>query len=243
MRLRQVALVAADLADAERQLTGTLGVERCFRDPGVAVFGLENALFPVGTGFLEVVSPTTGGTTAGRFLERRGGDGGYMVILQTEEDLDAVRARLAGLDIRIVFEAPAPGITGLHLHPRDVGGAILSIDRTDDWDAWPWAGPVWRDHVVTDTVTAMAAVEIAAGDPTAMCARWAAALGRVPEEPTTIRLDEGVLRFVPADADRGEGVDALDLVGAAGQPARTEVVVGCTVRILPGDPAEASRPS
>ncbi len=34
--------------------------------------------------FLEVVSPVTAGTTAGRLLEKRGVDGGYMIILQTD---------------------------------------------------------------------------------------------------------------------------------------------------------------
>jgi hypothetical protein len=224
---------------AEDQIVTALGVERCFRDPGVAVFGLENALFPVGSAFLEVVSPTREGTTAGRFLERRGGDGGYMVILQTDEDLDAVRARMERTGVRIVFEAPAEGITGLHLHPRDVGGAILSIDRAEDWAEWPWAGPVWRDHVVTGTVTGIAAVEIAAADPEAMCTRWAEVLDRAPRDATTIALDDGTLRFVPADPSRGEGVDALELRGAPGVAGRTAVVAGCTMRIVEGsrDPA------
>ncbi len=224
--------MAGDLEEAERQIVAALGVERCFRDPGVAVFGLENALFPVGSAFLEVVSPTRDGTTAGRFLERRGGDGGYMVILQTDEDLDAVRARMERTGVRIVFEAPAEGITGLHLHPRDVGGAILSIDRAEDWAEWPWAGPVWRDHLVTDTVTGIATVEIAANEPEAMCARWAEVLDRAPRDATTIALDEGTLRFVPADPSRGEGVDVLELQGAPGTPAQTAVVAGCTMRIV-----------
>lgn len=62
MRLRQIALVAQDL-------------EVCFRDPGVADCGLHNALMPIGTSFLEVVSPARTGTPASRLLERRRGDG------------------------------------------------------------------------------------------------------------------------------------------------------------------------
>src|SRR3954464_2439099 len=93
-RLRQVALVARDMAAAEQELTGALGVEVAYRDPGVGEFGLENVLFTLGDTSLEVVSPIREGTTAGRYLSRRGGDGGYMVILQTD-DLDAARARVA----------------------------------------------------------------------------------------------------------------------------------------------------
>ncbi len=57
LRLRQVAVVAADLAAAEKDVVDTLGLERCFRDPGVGAFGLRNALFPMGDQFLEIVSP------------------------------------------------------------------------------------------------------------------------------------------------------------------------------------------
>ena len=46
-----------------------LDLEVGFRDPGVELFGLRNAVIPVGDTFLEVVSPIKEGTTAGRLLE------------------------------------------------------------------------------------------------------------------------------------------------------------------------------
>src|SRR4051794_11157989 len=58
IRLRQVALVAAELAPVLDDLHDVLGLEVAYRDPGVATFGLENAVLPVGTQFLEVVAPT-----------------------------------------------------------------------------------------------------------------------------------------------------------------------------------------
>src|SRR6185437_1873079 len=152
IRLRQVALVAHDLAPVEASITEELGVELCYRDPDVAVFGLKNALFPIGDKLLEVVSPMQDGTTAGRQLSKRNGDGGYMVLLQVD-DLAAMRSRIETHNVRVVFTAPGPGITGLHLHPKDVGGAILSVDQADKWDEWPWAGPHWRDHITTRVVT------------------------------------------------------------------------------------------
>ena len=151
MRLRQIVMVAADLAAAEERIGAALGVELCFRDPGVATFGLRNALFPIGDQLLEVVSPTEPGTTAGRQLDKRGGDSGYMVILEVD-DLGPLRDRFDTHGARIVYEAVTEGIVGLHLHPADVGGAILSVDQTDTWGEWPWAGTVWRDHVRTDRV-------------------------------------------------------------------------------------------
>ncbi|MFY8139098.1 MAG: hypothetical protein ACOVMO_00145, partial [Caulobacter sp.] len=76
MRLRQIALVGADLAAAEADIRAVLGVDYAYDDPGVGKFGLKNAVFPVGETFLEVVSPKAEGTTAGRLLDKRGGDGG-----------------------------------------------------------------------------------------------------------------------------------------------------------------------
>ena len=78
-------------------------------------------------------------TTAGRLLDKRGGDCGYMAIFQVD-DLDPVRARLDDRDIRVVFQAQATEIEGLHLHPKDVPGAIVSIDATTEPSEWTWAG-------------------------------------------------------------------------------------------------------
>ena len=57
LRLRQVALLARDLEATVEDLRAVFGIEVGFRDPGVAFFGLANAVFPVGDAFLEIVSP------------------------------------------------------------------------------------------------------------------------------------------------------------------------------------------
>ncbi|WP_134322095.1 VOC family protein [Cumulibacter soli] len=230
MRLRQVALVAADLGPVEREIEQQLGVELCYRDPGVGHFGLRNALYPVGDKLLEVVSPTEDGTTAGRLLDKRGGDGGYMVILQVD-DLDALKSSFEPNGVRVVHVARGAGIEGIHLHPRDVGGAILSVDRTEDWGEWAWAGPDWKNHIKSNVVTDLVAVEIQADDPAAMAARWAQVLGRsaVAEgDAHVIALDEGAIRFVTLADDRGEGVSAIDVQSADGSTS-TSMICGTRV--------------
>lgn len=104
LRIRQLALVARDLDLVVGRLCDALGVEVCYRDPAVSAFGLHNALMVIGDTFLEVVSPTREGTTAGRLLERRDGDGGYMVLLQTD-DLAADRRRFTRLGVREVWHS------------------------------------------------------------------------------------------------------------------------------------------
>ncbi|MGB6086698.1 MAG: hypothetical protein WBF74_08885, partial [Parvibaculum sp.] len=78
MWLRQVALVAHDLGPVVEDLGAVLGLKVAFRDPGVGVFGLVNAVMPLGGEFLEVVQPVKDDASALRYLHRRGGDAGYM---------------------------------------------------------------------------------------------------------------------------------------------------------------------
>jgi hypothetical protein len=132
-----------------------------------------------------------------------------MVILQTD-DLDGFGDRLGELGVRVVLEARMPGIHGLHLHPSDVGGAILSVDETDDWTDWPWAGPDWREHRRTGLASGIVAVEIQADDPAAMAGRWGEVLGR-PVEETVVALDGGEVRFLPVLDDRGEGLAGVEV--------------------------------
>jgi catechol 2,3-dioxygenase-like lactoylglutathione lyase family enzyme len=210
MHIRQIALVTRDIEPAVRTLTSLLGVEVSVRDPGVAQFGLENAVMPIGTTFLEVVSPLRAGTTAGRLLERRG-DSGYMVILQTA-DLATDRARLAQVDARVVWEVALDDIATVHIHPKDIGGAIVSIDQPVPSESWRWAGRDWRRCVHTETVSRIVGAEIEASAPEAMAARWATVLGLpLPRGgDTRIELDGGRVSFVRARA-RGEGLSAIEI--------------------------------
>lgn len=211
MRLRQIALVARELRPVEESICQALDLEVCFRDPGLAHFGLRHGLYPIGDHILEVVVPKRSGTTAERFLDRRGGDGGYMVIVQVD-DLDAERARLETAGIRIVFEAKGKNIEGLHLHPKDVGGAILSIDRASPAESWEWAGEDWAYHRREDVVNDLVAVDIQAEDPDEMAERWSVALGKPVSASREIALADASIRFVPAKDGRGDGLASADLV-------------------------------
>ena len=216
MRLRQIALVAGKLTPVVDDLRAVLGIDVGFNDPGVRMFGLENAVMPVGDTFLEVVSPVEEGTTAGRYLERRGGDGGYMVMIQTD-DFRADRARLDALGVRIVWSAELDDISGMHLHPRDVGGAILSLDQPLPPESWRWGGPEWKEHVRRESVSEIATAEIQSDDPERLAHRWGDVLAREARKSGAgweIRLDRGALRFVRATDGRGEGLGGFDVAVA-----------------------------
>jgi hypothetical protein len=218
MRLRQVATVARELEPVVNDFRAVLGIEVAYRDPGVSAFGLHNAVMPVGDTFLEVVSPRQPGTTAGRYLERQGGDAGYMVILQTDENMDSFRRRMKKLGVRVVWTGDHDDMRGTHLHPKDLGGAILSVDWANPRESWRWAGPGWQAKVRTQVVREILAAEMTSKDPEAMARRWAQVLklAAVAKEGGRweIALDRGRLLFSPVAAGGSEGVAAFHLDAA-----------------------------
>lgn len=247
MRLRQVVIAARDLETTVADLIAVLGLEVAYRDPGVAAFGLVNAVLPVGDTFLEVVSPVGETAPARRFLDRAG-EGGYMVMVQSER-LDADRERVAALGVRVVWQADLDDIRGTHLHPADVGAAILSIDAAEPPASWRWAGPAWERHVCTERVRAVEGVELAAADPAALAARWAAVLGRRAEAQGdggfAIPLEWGTIRVARApgatrahvrgyDLSAADAGAALVAARARGLPTRdrTVVIAGTALRLV-----------
>ena len=198
IRLRQVAMIAPDLDPVVEELRDAYGLEVCFVDPGVGEFGLRNALLLVGDQFLEVLSPISEGTTVQRLLDKRGGAGGYMVIFEVD-DLDRRVAHVRRHGVRVVWEGDLPDIRGRHLHPADVGGAIVSLDQPVPQGSWRWGGPVWPTlDTGASSVDGIVEVTIGAVDPAAMQDRW-----------RTLDIDEAV-RFVPAGR-RGEGIEGVTL--------------------------------
>jgi hypothetical protein len=219
--LRQIALVAKDRDQVALDFRRVLGLEVGHVDPGVAQFGLHNAILPVGGQFIEVVAPVQEGTTAGRYLERRRGDGGYMVILQCS-DHAPVKRRVAELGLRRVLEFDAKQYSCLQLHPRDTGGSFLEVDHQagsvpPDGAWWP-AGAHWQDAVRVERVRAIAAAEIQAPDPPKLAARWGEILGlapsRTPGGAPALALANATLRFVPDADGRGEGLGGIDLAAS-----------------------------
>ncbi len=243
-RLRQVALAAVDCDATASQLQETFGWPEPFHDPGVGHFGLTNAVFAAGDTFVEVVSPVEPDTTAGRYLERRGGDSGYMAISQMP-DLDEARRRVADAGVRVVWTADLADIAGTHLHPKDVPGAIVSLDWADPPESWRWAGPEWTGRAPEHhPAGAISGLTIEVTDPVGAAERWGRVLGlTVIDEggAATIELEHAGqdLRFVPAGSVGGEGITEVRLTTERPIP---EVRIGgvrfvTTTRAAGGEPA------
>jgi hypothetical protein len=219
MRLRQAVFVGRDLESTAAALCDILGIEVAYRDPGVAKWGLANVVCSVGDDFLEIVSPKQDGTSAGRYIDRRKGDGGYMVILQVPDAVPE-RARVTALGIRAVAEKNAGDYTYTHFHPSDTAGVLLSIDSVtpppgaDAAKFWPPAGAGWQKHGRSDVSNGLAGVELQNADPVGTAALWSKILDRPVErkgEALRVALDGGEIRIVPIADGRGPGVSAFDV--------------------------------
>jgi Glyoxalase-like domain len=200
VRIRQIVFAAQDLARGRELLATLLRLDPPFRDHGVGEFGLDNAVFCYGDQFIEVISPIRPDTAGGRHLARHG-DSGYMLILQTD-DLARERVRFDALGVRRVWQAEYDDIAAMHLHPKDIGGAIVSIDEPRPAASWRWGGPNWRVQPGAAGQQRVRGLTLCSPEPQALARRWAEVLDRrAPQDLAgrwRVTLGQGFVDFVPA---------------------------------------------
>jgi hypothetical protein len=198
-RLRQAVLTARDLDSTVTTLRERFGLGEPYHDPGVAQFGLTNAVFAIGDTFLEVVSPTdtsvAGAATAARQLERSGSDvSGYMAMIQVA-DLASARARAEAQGVREVFAVEFDDMAEVHLHPGDVRGALVSLSEPKPPESWCWGGEGWERRAVPGRLVG---IDVAIADPDTTARRWAALAG-------------GEIPGVSFGSGQPEGIVAIEL--------------------------------
>ena len=220
IQLRQICLVARELEPVLENLTDILGINRCYVDPGVGAFGLENTLMPIGRNFLGVVAPVEENTAGGRYLDRRDGDGGYMVITQADSRQSQQQVRQNALDngVRVAHESQRGDWNMCQLHPGDLIASFLEIesDGYNDFQGYwnPVGGTGWEDKVKQDVTVDYRGVELQSKDPVTLAELW----GRVAGLPIerrgaefTIEFNNATIRFVEEKDGRGPGLSGLDI--------------------------------
>jgi hypothetical protein len=110
----------------------------------------------------------------------------------------ALRTRVDGLGIRRVWNVDLPDISASHLHPADIGGAIVSVDEPRPAGSWRWGGPGWRDRSAPGRFT-HAVLETP--DPDALAQKWGLVFGLTADR-RRLFLADAVLHFTEGPADR-----------------------------------------
>ncbi len=207
LRLRQICLAVPRIDPVVDDLQAIFGLSVCHRDPGLAAYGLENALLPVGTDFIEVVAPVRADTAAGRFIHRSRGHGGYMAIFQTDDPLRR-QAAAAAMGVRTAHEIDRPGYRSVQLHPRDCRAAFIEFGHSASGEqrsgAWWPAGPHWHQHRRTDATRRLLGIVLESPEPAVLAVHWS----RILELPigadasaASLQVEQARIGFSAGPAD------------------------------------------
>jgi hypothetical protein len=235
MRLRQVAIASYNLNECERILNKELKIKTAYRDEEVEKYGLNNIVCPIGGEFLEVVSPYTTDTTAGRFIDKKKGAAGYMTIFQCEDSLER-RKFIENKGIRALnaFDNNGDFINN-QFHPKDLPGALLEIDSVtntnykEKYADWPPAGPNWRQKIDEQYVQGIVGATIAAEDPKNLSKLWSEVLDSkliVENNCPSVVLENANIIFVQAKSDY------TDLVGIKIKASQKRLNIGQNIKML-----------
>ncbi len=229
LRLRQVAIIGNEYERTEDALSVVFELGVAYRDPGhrpareagVSIFGLRNFVMPIGNQFLELVEPLEDGptTAGGRYLQRRGGPGGYMLLFQVpRSDYALHQQRLAELDVRVVAagDISEQESEAIHIHPKDLPGCLVELrwcenEHEPDGDWWP-VEREWQSHRNTEFATAICGAEIQTPEPMVLALRWAEVLGvstEIVDGDPTIPTTDGPVTFIEPSDGRPEGLGGI----------------------------------
>jgi hypothetical protein len=115
----------------------------------------------------------------------------------------------------LVWQFEAHDIAAMHLHPRDIGGAIVSLDQPVPPASWRWGGPGWEERPVGPLARDLTGITLASPDPDALSRRWSEVLD-CPRSPGShgdfeIPVEGGRLRFEVASPGAPEGIVAAEI--------------------------------
>ena len=237
MRLRQIAIASYNLNQCERIINKELNINTAHRDEEVEQYGLNNIVCPIGGEFLEVVSPFTTNTTAGRFIEKKKGPAGYMTIFQCEDSLER-RKFIESKGIRHLNSFDNGKYSDFIInqyHPKDLPGALVEIDSVrntnykEKYADWPPAGKNWRQQINEEYVEGIVGATIAADKPIELAELWSEVLDSeliTKKDTPYIILENANIKFVQSKNDY------IDLVGIEIKASQKRLDMGTKIKIF-----------
>jgi methylmalonyl-CoA/ethylmalonyl-CoA epimerase len=122
-----IGIAVDDLEAAIREYERSFGVAPVHRER-VEDQGVDEALFAVGSSYIQLLGATAPDTPVGRFLARRG-EGVHHVGYRVE-DLTAALAALRAAGVPLIDEVPRPGSRGTLVafaHPKGLRGVLVEL--------------------------------------------------------------------------------------------------------------------
>ncbi|PPR17137.1 MAG: hypothetical protein CFH33_00007 [Alphaproteobacteria bacterium MarineAlpha9_Bin3] len=237
MRLRQIAIASYNLNECERLINKELKINTAYRDEEVEQYGLNNIVCPIGGEFLEVVSPFTTNTTAGRFIDKKKGPAGYMTIFQCADSLER-RNFIESKSIRSLNSFENGKYSDFIInqyHPKDLPGALVEIDSVrntnykEKYADWPPAGKKWRQYINEDYVTGIVGATIANDNPEKLAEIWSEVLDSdliTKKNIPNLLLENASIKFVQSKNNYN------DLVGIDIKASKQRLNLGRNIKLL-----------
>jgi hypothetical protein len=206
-RVRHYVIAARDLEAVCSEIYEYLELEAAQqekREDGSQVteqYGFRTHMMRIGTTMLEVVSPIRERHELQKFFVEQGGDGGFMVVMQTYDD-EALLARAKDAGLALRFEIP--DFLGQHLMQFDYEVLGTRFEHylytpEDNWWGDPLNRPYNDPHAVVDIVGASVAVD----DPSSI-AELASTVFLGTRDGDAVQFQDRRIEFVtPIDGKRG----------------------------------------
>ena len=126
-RIDHVGIAVEDLDAAVEHHRRILGAEPAHRER-VESQGVDEVMFAVGDGFIQLLGALGPDTPVGRFLERRG-PGVHHVGYRVDSVATALED-LRSEGVRLIDDEPRAGSRGTTIafvHPKDMGGVLVEL--------------------------------------------------------------------------------------------------------------------
>lgn len=125
-RLHHVAVVVPDADEALTFYRDTMGL-RVTGDEVIDEQGVRGVLLELGENEIELIQPVRDDTGVARFLESRGPTLHHFCF--ATDDIVGELARIKGLGVELIDEAPRRGLAGqvAFIHPRGMHGVLIEL--------------------------------------------------------------------------------------------------------------------
>ena len=203
-RVRHYVIAAKDMDAVCGELYRLLDVVPVSKEAGnepTLAFGFRTKMIRVGTTLIEVVSPIREKHQLQDFFLERGGDGGYMVVMQTYDDT-ALLARAAAANHKLAFEIP--NFMGQHLMQFDYKtfGTRFEFYKYTPEDNW-WGNPLHGDYNDPKAAEDIAGAEVAVENPATIAATAASTFLGKQDGASVTFIDRRIDFVAPKGKARG----------------------------------------
>lgn len=209
-RIRHYVIATRDMKFVNEQLYEFLGMPAMPKPPGPGTteqYGFYSTMMKVGSAMLEIVQPIKPDHHLNNWLDERGGDGGYMVVMQAFDDNALLaRAKSEGLTLTrdLIFR-------GQHMMQFDYRrfGTHFELYKYTPEDNW-WGDPLGRNYPPARVASEMLGCDVAVENAASIADQVARLFLGQRVGGASVRFDDRQINFVPVEG-KARGLVAIDL--------------------------------